>query len=389
MINILTFSTLYPNSVRPGHGIFVENRLRHLLATGEVSADVIAPAPWFPFSGNRFGEYGAFARVPHIETRHGISIHHPRYPLIPKIGMTIAPWLIFQAMKNHIRNRLENGNDFDLIDAHYFYPDGVAAAMLGRHFNKPVVITARGSDVNVIAEFSRPRQSILRAAESAASVITVSEALRSSLRDLGVAADKITTLRNGVDLETFSPVDRSSARQSLGISGNVILVVGNFVEAKGQHLVLTALAGLPSATLLLAGNGPEEASLRRQTEELGLNERVRFLGRVAHEDLATIYSAADVSILASAQEGWPNVILESMACGAPVVATNVGGVTEIIGNGPGRVLNERTPEAIIEGINGILLSGPDRTGTRRYAEGFSWDETSRGQIELFQRILKA
>lgn len=389
MINILTFSTLYPNSVRPGHGIFVENRLRHLVATGKVSAEVVAPVPWFPFSSDRFGEYGAFARVPLQETRHGISIHHPRYPLIPKLGMTLTPSLMYYVMKRYLLDRLKSGYEFDLIDAHYFYPDGVAAAMLGRTFNKPVVITARGSDVNVIAGFSKPRQSILRAAESAASVITVSEALRLSLCELGVGPKKITTLRNGVDLETFVPIDRSSARDSLDVSGDVILVVGNFLEAKGQHLVLNALTQLPLASLLLVGSGPEEANLRRLTGDLGLDDRVRFLGRIAHENLATIYGAADVSVLASAREGWPNVILESMACGTPVVATDVGGVAEIIGDGPGHLLPKRTPDAIASGISEILSSRPDRAETRRYAEGFSWDETSRGQVELFERILKA
>ncbi|HEX9173229.1 MAG TPA: glycosyltransferase family 4 protein, partial [Telluria sp.] len=146
-MKILTFSTLFPNSEKPGHGIFVETRLRHLVASGQVEARVVAPVPWFPSAHPRFGQYARQARVPRAELRHGIAVSHPRYPVLPKIGMNVAPLLLAQAVKPAIARLLDEGFDFDLIDAHYFYPDGVAAAMLARHFNKPLVITARGSDI--------------------------------------------------------------------------------------------------------------------------------------------------------------------------------------------------------------------------------------------------
>ena len=128
MINILTFSTLFPNLAQPVHGIFVENRLRHLVASGNVTARVVAPVPWFPFQGERFGSYAAYAKVPAVEERHGLTIHHPRYPVIPKFGASLAPALMYMFMKPFIAELIRQGNDFDLIDSHYFYPDGVAAA---------------------------------------------------------------------------------------------------------------------------------------------------------------------------------------------------------------------------------------------------------------------
>src|SRR6516164_8335222 len=137
-MNILTFTTLYPNATRPRHGIFVENRVRELSKTAGLSVRVVAPCPWFPFSSRVFGHYSKFALVPRLEVRHGISVHHPRYPLFPKIGMSAAPILMYYGVRGAIQRLITRSGEFDLIDAHYFYPDGVAAIMLGRFFRKPV-----------------------------------------------------------------------------------------------------------------------------------------------------------------------------------------------------------------------------------------------------------
>ena len=185
MIRLLTFTSLYPNAGQPRHGVFVEERLRHLTATGKVSATVVAPVPWFPFRHPRFGAYSAYARVPRREERYGIQISHPRYPVIPKLGMNIAPLLMYRAVLPLLRKMQSNGAGFELIDAQYFYPDGVAAARLGAALRKPVVITARGSDVMLIANHRRPRRQIVRAAENAAAVIAVSQALKDALAALG------------------------------------------------------------------------------------------------------------------------------------------------------------------------------------------------------------
>jgi hypothetical protein len=151
-MKLLTFSTLFPNAVHPSHGIFVETRLRYLMASGKVESRVVAPVPWFPSGNPRFGRYADYARVPAEEQRHGIQISHPRYMLLPKIGMQVAPWLLARSVKAQIGRIIDEGYDFDVLDAHYFYPDGVAAVMLGKYFNKPVVITARGTDINLIPQ---------------------------------------------------------------------------------------------------------------------------------------------------------------------------------------------------------------------------------------------
>ena len=152
-MKILTFSTLYPNAARPIHGIFVETRLRQLLASGQIASKVVAPVPWFPSRHPWFGDYALHACAPREEWRNGIEVLHPRYLLVPKIGMTAAPFLLAQAVRPAIA-RLAARYAFDLIDAHYFYPDGVAAVMLGRRLERPVVITARGRSCEIATGIS-------------------------------------------------------------------------------------------------------------------------------------------------------------------------------------------------------------------------------------------
>ena len=385
---ILTFTTLYPNCVQPHHGVFVENRLRHLVSTGAVNARVVAPVPWFPFSAPMFGRYAVFAKVVPRETRAGLAIEHPKYVLLPKIGMNLAPAALTAAALPVLR-RLLRERDFDLIDAHYFFPDGVAAIRLGRRLKKPVVITARGTDVNLIPQFPGPRRMIVRAAHEAAGIIAVSQALKDAIVALGVPAGKITVLRNGVDLVLFHPGAREAARAQLGLAGRVLLSVGLLIERKGHDLVIGALPSLPGYALLIAGEGPERARLERLAVQLNVADRVRFLGSVPHGELHRFYAAADALVLASSREGWPNVLLESMACGTPVAASNIWGNPEVVSRPEAGVLmRERTPAGVADAVNRLFSMIPDRAATRRYAEGFSWDSTSEGQLRLFREILK-
>ncbi len=386
-IEIVTFSTLYPSASQPNHGVFVENRLRHLRESGVVGARVLAPVPYFPFRSPKFGPPSAWARAPAAETRHDIEVVHPRYLVLPKFGMSIAPWLLFLGAIRALR-RMRRARDFDLIDAHYFYPDGVAAIVLGRFLSKPVVITARGTDVNLIPRYRIPRFMIRNSARRAAGIIAVSQALKDAIVALGVPARAITVLRNGVDLETFHPGGREAARAQLGLSGPVLLSVGHLIERKGHEYAIGALTKLRHATLLIAGEGPERKSLEALAENLGVAERVRFLGAIAHEDLQGIYVAADVLILASSREGWPNVLLEAMACGTPAVATNSWGNPEVI-SAPeaGALLKSRSAEGVADALETLLANAPDRNATRAYAERFSWDATSEGQQKLFEEIL--
>ncbi|MES2018663.1 MAG: glycosyltransferase family 4 protein [Pseudomonadota bacterium] len=387
-MKILTFSTLYPNAQRPGHGIFVETRLRHLLASGQVESRVVAPVPWFPLTHRRFGAYAGYASVPRQDQRNGVRVVHPRYPVLPKVGMTVAPALLAAGARAAVARMLDEGYDFDLIDAHYFYPDGVAAAMLGKYFNKPVVITARGSDITLFPQYRLPRRMIHWAASRAAAIICVCNALRDEVVKLGIAPEKVVALRNGVDLHLFQPVARDAVRARLGLDRFTLLAVGHLVPVKAQELAVAAMTQLPDVQLLIAGNGPNRGMLERLARELGVAERVTLLGAVPQAQLRDYYGAADALVLPSEREGWANVLLESMACGTPVIASRVWGTPEVVAAPEaGLLMEQRSAAGVADAVRALRAAYPDRAATRRYAERFSWDDTTAGQIKLFSAIL--
>ena len=381
-MKILTFSTLFPNAEKPGHGIFVETRLRHLVASKRVESRVVAPIPWFPSTNPRYGQYARFAKAPRQEVRHGIDVRHPRYPVLPKVGMSVAPLLLAQAVKPAIGRMIDEGFDFDLIDAHYFYPDGVAAAMLARTFNKPLVITARGSDITLFPQYALPRRQILWAAKRADAIITVCNALRDEVIGMGIAGERVVSLRNGVDLELFRPTERTPNAMF------TLLAVGHLVPVKAQDLIIGALPLLPGVRLVLAGDGPDRAKLEALASQLGVTDRVSFLGAVPQAQLRGHYGSADALVLSSSREGWANVLLEAMACGTPVVASRVYGTPEVVAAPEAGVLmRERSYQGVADAVNALRANYPDRAATRRYAERFSWDDTTEGQLRLFGEVL--
>ena len=261
--------------------------------------------------------------------------------------------------------------------------------MLARDAGLPYVVTGRGTDLNVFPDYPAARKKILDTVSGAAACITVSDSLRRRLIDIGAPAEKVTVLRNGVDTGLFAPGDGDAGRTRCGMTGKVLIAVGNLAPEKGQMLILEALRHLPDISLILVGDGPDASRLRQYADAHGLTARVHMTGRVPQAELPALYSAADVSVLASAREGWPNVLLESMACGTPAVTTDVGGVREIVtASEAGLIAGQRNARTLADAISTLLENLPDRAATRRHAEGFGWDATTRGQIELFRKILK-
>ena len=383
MTRVLVFSTLFPNAAQPNHGVFVETRLRETVALGELSATVLAPVPFFPITHRAFGRYALFAHAPRREVRHGIEVLHPHYPVLPKLGSWLTPTTLFRAGLDAVCGLQSQGRSFDVIDAHYFYPDGVAAVRLGQALRIPVVITGRGTDLTLIPSSAGPRRAIRWAAQEASVGVTVCEDLRRRLVELGAPAERTLTLRNGVDLEVFRMGDRQAARASLGCEGFTLLSVGSLIERKGHDLVMRALCEQAGWRLLIAGSGPLRGELEALARRLRVADRVRFLGEVPHGSLPALYNAADVMVLASSREGWANVLLEAMACGAPVAATDVNGTREVVAAlAAGRLIAERSVTGIVEAVRSIEASPPRRSETRHYAEQFGWNEIAQANRAL-------
>ena len=371
-MKLLTVTNLYPGEDYPQHGLFVEERLRQLVNNGSVTAEVIALRP------------GADEKL-RSETRSGIDVHYLSVPTLRMVTNWIDPFLWSYAMQPLVKEIAGRSSGDVLIDGHFLYPDGAAATLVATKLGLPVVLTARGSDVNVKCENVVMRQWIRWAARNSASLITVSEALRTRLIKLGIESHKVKTLRNGVDLEKFSPGPGDASESRSPISRFSLLSVGHLSENKGHHLVIDALRDIEDAHLAIIGRGPDEQALRQRASEAGVGERVQFVGQVPHGELAGYYRAADVTVLASAMEGMPNVVLESLSCGTRVIATDVGGVSEVVTSPvAGYLLAERTVPELVKILTRLRHSVQDRSATRQFAvDNLGWAPVIKRQIEIY------
>jgi teichuronic acid biosynthesis glycosyltransferase TuaC len=381
-VRLLTLTTLFPNSRQPRHGIFVANRLRMLCATGRVDATVIAALPRFP------GHYRETTLVPRVESIAGLDVYHPRYFHWPGVGMRRQPDSLARALLAELRKPELVGQRFDVVDAHYFYPDGVAAELVAEALGLPLVISARGSDINLLADIPFARRGILRAAARAQAIVAVSEALKTKMVALGVAGERIRVLRNGVDMDMFTPVARSEARKRLQLegSGPLVVAVGNLLPEKGLDLLIRAVGADASLRLLIVGEGYLRDSLRSLADRKAPG-RVAFRDNMPQTDLCLVYSAGNALALPSLREGWPNVLLEAIACGTPVVASAVGGVAEIIQDGaPGVLVKERTIKAWSDGLTKVQHAFPAPERVRAYATAFGWAPVLAHQCALYESV---
>jgi glycosyltransferase involved in cell wall biosynthesis len=206
---------------------------------------------------------------------------------------------------------------------------------------------------------------------------------------LGAPPAKVTVLRNGVDTTMFHPpADRLAARAALGLNGPALISVGSLIERKGHHRTIEAMRQLPGFDLIIVGEGPERERLSAMISRYRLGDRVRLLGPRPHAELPALYGAADASVLASSREGWANVLLESMACGTPAIAADIPGNPEVVGAPEAGVIYlPNTAAALAAAVRHLFAALPDRAATRAYAEGLGWDETTAGQLALFQKVI--
>jgi len=392
-MHILTFTSLFPNGQNPDFGVFVKNRLRAIGRLPDVQCKVVAPVPYFP-PLKVSAKWYAFSQIPRYEVIDAIEIHHPRYLVTPKVGMTCYGLSMFwgslrTVKKLHVRFRI------DVIDAHFVFPDGFAAILLGRALNKPVVVSARGSDITLGLRLPLVNRLIGWTLQRADRVIAVSASLRDLMVDHGTDSRKITVIPNGVDGQLFYPLDRDVARRALGLPADarIVLTVCSLVELKGVNLLIEAAALLRARhagpfLIVVVGAGPERERLHRQIAQAGLSDTVQLVGAVPNRALVTWYNAADLFFLGSSREGWPNVVCEALACGTPVVATKVSGIPEIVDHDGLGLLVERTPEAFAEGIMTAMQKHWDREFILERGRRRNWEEVAREVHALFEGVVK-
>lgn len=390
-MNVLVFSSLYPNNVWPHHGVFVKERMATFAKVHGSGLKVVAPVPYFPSLG--FGSRRLYTQVARQEIRDGLEVYHPRYVMTPKVGMVSYGMLMYLSVLPAIK-RIHQAFDFDVIDAHFVYPDGFAAVLLGRYFRRPVVVSARGSDINLYAGFPLVRHLLRYTLRRADKVISVCEALKDAMVDLGIDRSKITVIPNGVDSGKFFPFPKVEARRKLGLPDKrIILSVGGLIPRKGFDILIDALdilvreRGDSNLYLVIAGEGPSHKDLRQLVASRALAGYVHFAGAVPHEELCLWYSAADLFCLASSREGWPNVILESLACGTPVVATAVWGIPDIIRSEDLGLLTERNERDLAQTIKKALAHRWDSDSIVRYARSHTWERVADSVFRVFESVL--
>jgi teichuronic acid biosynthesis glycosyltransferase TuaC len=374
MLRVLTLSTLFPSAAQPTLGVFVERQTLGLAALADVEVELVSPVGLPPWPLPRHPHYAARAKLPPEEDWKGLTVHRPRFPVLPRIGEARAAKAMAKGLLPFLK-RLRARFPFDVIDAEFFWPDGPAAMHLARELDLPFSVKARGADIQYWGRRPGIGEQIAAAGRAAGGLLAVSAALRDVMIGLGMPEEKIRVHHTGVDLDRFVPVDRRSAKAKLGVDGPLLVTAGALIPRKGQQVTLAAMEHLPEATLLIVGDGPDRKALERQAA--ALRSRVRFLGSQPHAALPALLAAADAMVLPSMSEGLANVWVEALACGTPIVISDVGGAQEVVDRLEAGRLVPRDPVAIAAAVRNILSNPPAPSAVRAAAERFSWDKNAR------------
>jgi glycosyltransferase involved in cell wall biosynthesis len=382
VIRILTLSTLFPNPVQSGLGNNVWRQVKRVHGLPDVEVTVIAPVPRFalplPIPGMPYSELRA---VPAQRTEGGILIHHPRYAALPKVGWRMVGNSIASAAVP-LALQLHRNEPFDLITSEFFFPDAEAVLQAARSLHIPHVMKARGSDIRFWAKKRRPRRQMVGAARYAASLLAVSDALRSEMVLMGLPRERVAVHYTGVDLTAFSAGVAPRAR-------NHLVTVGNLVPLKRQSLVVQAMKHLPDFTLEVIGDGPDRGALEALAKKLGVAAQVTFAGRLGHEELPARLAAASALVHASESEGLANVWVEALACETPVVTTDVGGAAEVVNPRVGRLIGVKSsPFGIAKAVEATLAQSFASEDFAAAVEPFHWDRNLAQLRDIYRRATK-
>ncbi|MBI2798808.1 MAG: glycosyltransferase [Gammaproteobacteria bacterium] len=395
--SLVVISSLFPSAVRPLAGSFVRERMFRVAQTLPVT--VVSPQAWFPGQSllrMRFSDYRLIGAP--FEAMDGIEVYRPRALALPGVGRRWDGYAMARAALPVMRQLVAAGR-CDIIDAHFAYPDGYAAALVGLWLKIPYCVTLRGTEPRHLG-IPALRLRIMKALTGAARIFCVSNSLLEHALRAGADPARTLVVGNGVDPGVFYPVPRAAARVQLGIpqDAKVLITVGALVERKGFHRVLEHLPKLrqqhPKLHYLIVGGGSPEGDysprLRQLVHDLGLTDCVRFLGPVAPSELKVPLSASDVFVLPTSNEGWANVILEAMACGLPVIASDVGGNAEVIdAPGVGAVFpfGERT--ALYATVARALTTEWNAAFIIDYAKRNTWARRVEALVGAFSAVAQA
>jgi len=387
-MKVLVFTNIYPSQVEPTLGVYNKSTYEALAAHCEVR--VIAPirawARW---------KRPDLIVNPLRENVGGVPVVFPPYWSIPT-AWALHAGAMYLSMRSWV-SALRREFPFDILVAAWAYPDAVAGALLAREMGVPLVTSLLGSDVNEFPGLFGISPQIRWGFQRAQRVIAVSRSIADRAVELGAPRERVLVQHNGVDGARFKIQDRQEARKSVGIEHDrpVIGYVGNIRPVKGSDVLIEAMdhlvkqLGNTTAELWIAGAGEIEEQVRARATALGLDDRIRFLGRQTHDGVARLMSAFDVFCLPSRNEGCPNVILEALAAGKPVVATRVGGIPELLTEGVnGYLVPTEDPAALARALDQALSRTWDPIALRASVEYLSWDAVAVTYKKLLGEVIE-
>lgn len=391
MPRILSIATLYPNRHTPRFGTFVARQFEALAAMADWDVNVINPIGVPPVP---MGRYKALAAAAVSGEEAGVDVRRPRFTLIPAVGGPFNPAMIVRAALPLTR-RLHAEQPYDAVDAQFFYPDGPAAARIAADLGLPLSIKARGADISFWGNKGYAQRKMIAAAQQAAGLLSVSEALARDMAAIGLPREKITIHYTGLDRELFRVRNRAKQRRKLSENYNVTLregerllaCVGALIPRKGQEYVLRAMSGLPETHCVFIGTGPDAVTLKQLAYELDLPHRAHFLGSLDHGTLPKLLCAADVMVLPSESEGLANAWVEALACGTPLVITDAGGARELVTQPSAGRIVERSAEAIALGIHAVLEADYPPEEVAANVAQFSWEANAANLAAYYEGLI--
>jgi len=392
-MNVLALSYLFPNNQHPNYGIFVLNRLSSVAEYCNVK--VLAPIPWFPFR-QYLPSYTDSSDIPYYEKNTKLEIYHPRFFVIPKFLKWLDGLFYFFGTVSTIMS-IKKEFDIDLIDVHWVYPDIITGYVLSKVFQKPMIVTIRGREVICFGERSFRKKIIDYFLRRSDHIVCLSNELAGIAKDIGIDPNKISVVPNGVDTDVFRPLNKMVCRNELGLPADnkIILSVGALIEGKGFHRIIECMPDLlrkyPDILLYIIGStGPAgnfKKELINQIQTLALQDKIFLMGARPNHELVKWYNTADVFCLATSGEGSPNVVLEAISCGCPVIASAVGGILEIMCEEfLGNTFDVSDENELRLKLNQFFEKEWNRRRIRSYMEGFSWDWCARKVMGIYQDV---
>lgn len=385
-------ASLFPSPVTPYTGLFVKHRLYALRQyfSEDTNFFIVSPTPYFPFKHHYFKHYALYAQKPYGVTQYqGFNIAYPRYVQIPLTNSRFSGYFAYLAIKKYFSYHIQQYGLPKMLIAEYGFPDVLALYELSKRHHIPYVVTLRGSDISYFMHLKGVRSKMILAVLNAKAIICVSKTMKQELFDrFQIPLERITVIGNGVDSHVFKHTD-SDIRKKYNIQTPYMMSsVGGLIPRKNHRLAIHAMQYLPNHSLLIVGTGEQEGYLKNLIQELDLQDRVKLLGGQPQTTIAQIYSASDMFVLCSLSEGRPNVVLEALACGTPVLTSAVQGVDELItASDYGKILDMTpiTPQALADNIRILTEQSVfNRLNIQSHGHSFSWEQSAR----LYSEILK-